>query len=137
MIGNIIEQSKTTENPNIISFGAEGYKHPANELYLINNTLVDKRVEGGFFLAVRPGFNVVKAYNNLLLGKRPLNTGGIDGEFINNPNVERKPSSSPTGTITGSSAKARCTGAIARPVRPMAFHSHPIGSMCTGHPRAS
>ena len=87
VIGNLIEQSKTTENPNVISFGAEGYKHPANELYLINNTLVDKRVDSGFFLAVRPGFSVVKAYNNLLLGKRPLNSGGIDGEFINNPNV--------------------------------------------------
>lgn len=86
-IGNIIEQSKTTENPEIISFGAEGYKHPANELYLINNTLIDRRVESGYFLAVRPGFNVVKAWNNLLFGKRPLNTGGINGEFINNPNV--------------------------------------------------
>ena len=87
VIGNVIEQSKTTENPVIVSFGAEGYKHPANELYLINNTLIDRRVESGYFLAMRPGFNVVKAWNNLLLGKRPLNTGGIDGEFINNPNV--------------------------------------------------
>lgn len=87
VIGNLIEQSKTTENSVIISFGAEGYKHPANELYLINNTLIDRRVESGYFLAVRPGFNAVKAWNNLLLGKRPLNTGGIDGEFINNPNV--------------------------------------------------
>ena len=87
VIGNIIEQSQTTENPNMISFGAEGYKHPVNALYLINNTLVDKRVDSGFFLAVKPGFSTVKAYNNLLLGKRPLNTGGIDGEFINNPNV--------------------------------------------------
>ncbi len=87
VIGNLIEQSKTTENPNMVSFGAEGYKHPANELYLINNTLIDRRVESGYFLAIRPGFNVVKAWNNLLLGKRPLNTGGIDGEFINNPNV--------------------------------------------------
>ncbi|MDP1654450.1 MAG: right-handed parallel beta-helix repeat-containing protein [Rhodocyclaceae bacterium] len=87
VIGNIIEQGKTTENPNIVSFGAEGYKHPANELYLINNTLIDRRLESGTFLAVRPGAPVVKAYNNLLLGKRPLNTGGIDGEFINNINV--------------------------------------------------
>lgn len=87
VIGNLIEQSKTTENPHLISFGAEGYKHPANELYLINNTLIDDRLESGTFLAVRPGFHVVKAWNNLLLGKRPLNSGGIDGEFINNPNV--------------------------------------------------
>ncbi|MDP2171384.1 MAG: right-handed parallel beta-helix repeat-containing protein [Rhodocyclaceae bacterium] len=87
VIGNIIEQGKATENQNIVSFGAEGYKHPANELYLINNTLIDRRLESGYFLAVKPGFHIVKAYNNLLLGRRPLNTG-IDGEFINNPNVD-------------------------------------------------
>ncbi|MDO8959796.1 MAG: right-handed parallel beta-helix repeat-containing protein [Rhodocyclaceae bacterium] len=87
VIGNIIQQSATTENPNIISYGAEGYKWPKNELYLINNTLINDRPEGGSFLAVWPGTLSVKAYNNLLLGKRPLNTG-IDGEFINNPSVD-------------------------------------------------
>lgn len=87
VIGNIIEQGKATENQNIVSFGAEGYKHPANELYLINNTLIDRLPESGYFLAVKPGFHIVKAYNNLLLGRRPLNPG-IDGEFINNPNVD-------------------------------------------------
>ena len=86
VIGNIIEQSATTENGTIISFGAEGYQHPSNELYLINNTIDDQRPQDGIFLAVRPGANVVKAYNNLLLGKRLLNTG-IDGVFVNNPNV--------------------------------------------------
>jgi hypothetical protein len=90
VIGNLIEQSATTENPNIVSFGAEGYKHPTNELYLINNTLIDNLPQSGFFLAAKPGFQVVKAYNNLLLGKRPLNSGGIDGEFINNPNVGKE-----------------------------------------------
>jgi hypothetical protein len=88
VIGNIIEQSATTSNSNIVSFGAEGYKHPANELYLINNTLIDRRPESGYFLTAQPGFSIVKAYNNLLLGKRPLNSWGIDGEFINNPNVD-------------------------------------------------
>jgi hypothetical protein len=87
VIGNIIQQSATTENSNIVSYGAEGYKSPKNELYLINNTLINDRPEGGSFLTVRPGAQFVKAYNNLLLGRRQLNTG-IDGEFINNPNVD-------------------------------------------------
>lgn len=90
VIGNLIEQSDATENPNLISYGAEGYKHPANGLYLINNTLVDKLPQSGAFLAVRPGFQVVKAWNNLLLGKRPMNAEGIDGEFVNNPNVSKE-----------------------------------------------
>lgn len=87
VIGNIIEQSATTENSTIVSFGAEGYKHPASELYLVNNTLINNRPDGGTFLMVKPGAGVVKAYNNLLLGKRPLNTG-IDGIFVNNPTMD-------------------------------------------------
>lgn len=90
VIGNIIEQSSTTENATMISFGAEGYKHPKNELYLINNTLHDELPQGGFFLRVYAGADRVKAYNNLLLGPRPLNSGGIDGEFVNNRNVGKE-----------------------------------------------
>ncbi|MDP2809091.1 MAG: right-handed parallel beta-helix repeat-containing protein [Rhodocyclaceae bacterium] len=87
VIGNIIEQSAATENSTIVSFGAEGYRHAANELYLINNTLINNRPDGGTFLAVKTGTSVIRAYNNLLLGKRPLNTG-IDGVFVNNPNID-------------------------------------------------
>ncbi len=87
VIGNIIEQSATTENSTMISFGAEGYKWPKSELYLINNTLDNNRPQGGDFLVVKPGFSKVRAYNNLLIGKRPLNNG-INGEFINNPNTD-------------------------------------------------
>lgn len=87
--GNIIEQSATTENPTLISFGAEGYKTPKNTLYLINNTLVDHWPGSGTFLFIKPGTVSITAYNNLLLGKRLLNTG-IDGLFINNPNVDAR-----------------------------------------------
>ncbi|MEW5781505.1 MAG: right-handed parallel beta-helix repeat-containing protein [Pseudomonadota bacterium] len=91
VIGNIIQQNATPENAVLISYGAEGYKHAANQLYLINNTMHDERPQGGYFLVAKPGFQVVKTYNNLLIGKRPLNSGGIDGEFVNNPNVEWEP----------------------------------------------
>jgi len=90
VIGNIIQQSKTTENPYIVSFGAEGYKHPANALYLINNTLADDLPQSGHFLSAQPGLQEIKAWNNLLLGKRPLNSAGLDGEFVNNPNVGKE-----------------------------------------------
>ena len=87
VIGNIIEQSATTENSSIISFGVEGYKWPSNELYLINNTLINNRPQGGIFLFAKAGANVLRGYNNLLLGKAPLNTG-FDGNFANNTNVD-------------------------------------------------
>ena len=68
VIGNILQQSAQTQNSQIISFGAEGYRWPQNEIYLVNNTLVDDLPRGGEFLRVYPGADRVLVYNNLLLG---------------------------------------------------------------------
>jgi len=79
VVGNHIQQGSQTENPTMISFGAEGYKWPHNELYLVGNTLADDRPSNGKWLAVKPVEAskpvavVVKAMNNLLVG-----TGGLD-----------------------------------------------------------
>lgn len=93
VVGNIIEQSVTTKNDTLISYGAEGYKYQANKLYLINNTLIDRKSasvwpwnRGGTFLDVRPGVQSVKALNNLLIGKRALESNA-EGVFVNNINV--------------------------------------------------
>jgi len=76
VIGNLIQQSAGTNNPHLISYGAEGYKWPSNELYLIHNTLVDDRPQGGIFLRVSPGANLVRAENNLLVGNAGDDLGG-------------------------------------------------------------
>lgn len=95
VIGNMIEQSVTTENSTLISYGAEGYKYPINRLYLINNTLIDRKSAsiwpwnpGGSFLIVYPGSRSVKALNNLLVGKRSLPE--MEGVFVNNLNVNEE-----------------------------------------------
>jgi hypothetical protein len=72
VLGNIIEQSSQSENPDIVSYGAEGYRWPRNELYLVNNTLVDDLADGGNFVDARSGADQVKVFNNLLLGKGRL-----------------------------------------------------------------
>jgi hypothetical protein len=54
VVGNIIQQSATTENPHLISYGVEGYTWPINQLYLTHNTLVDDRPSNGVFLRVSP-----------------------------------------------------------------------------------
>jgi hypothetical protein len=87
VIGNIIGQSSQTENPHMISYGAEGYKWPKNELYLINNTLIDDRPQGGIFLRIRPGNVSAKAVNNLLVGRGKLDTAG-PGDYRNNFTVD-------------------------------------------------
>ena len=86
VMGNLIQQSSTAENPNVISFGAEGYRSQANQLYLVNNTLVDMRPQGGQFLRVKPGAEV-HAINNLLVGKSKLEEAG-PGDYRNNFNVD-------------------------------------------------
>lgn len=83
VIGNIVQQGSQTQNPHLISFAAEGYKWPKNELYLINNTLVDDRPHGGVFLRVKPGNVTIKALNNLLVGKGTLDSAG-PGDYRNN-----------------------------------------------------
>ena len=87
VVGNIIQQGSQTENPHLISYGAEGYKWPKNNLYLVNNTLVDNRPQGGIFLRVKPGDVLVKAVNNLLVGKGTLDSAG-PGDYHNNFTVD-------------------------------------------------
>ena len=116
VVGNIVEQSATTNNSTIISFGAEGYRGPVNSLYLASNTIVDDRPNGGIMLKVKEGDRQVHAVNNLLVGAGKLDGGqikgwrdrlrdvaraayhqdssllwtrnGIEGRFVNNFNVD-------------------------------------------------
>ena len=86
VVGNIIQQSSTTENPNIVSYGAEGKHWSVNALYLVNNTLVDNRPQNGVFLRMQPGAGTVMAINNLLVGRGKLEVAG-PGDYRNNFNV--------------------------------------------------
>lgn len=87
VVGNIIQQSSQTENPHMISYAVEGYKWPNNELYLINNTLVDNRPKNGVFLKVKSGNVKLEAINNLLVGTGKLENAS-PGDYKNNTNVD-------------------------------------------------
>jgi hypothetical protein len=68
VVGNLIQQSPDTDNPTIVSFGAEGYRWPLNELHLVHNTIVNDRSPGGTWVAVRPGNARTRLVNNLFVG---------------------------------------------------------------------
>ncbi len=87
VVGNIIQQSSQTKHRRIISYGAEGNKWTKNELYLINNTLIDNRPNGGVFLHVRPTNVTVKAVNNLLVGTGTMSET-MPGDYRNNFTVD-------------------------------------------------
>ena len=80
---NYIAQSTSTENPILISFGAEGYKWPRNEIHLMNNTLVNPLSSGGVFLRVAPGADSISAVDNSLVGLGTLESAG-PGEYRSN-----------------------------------------------------
>lgn len=83
VVGNLVGQSAQTENPCLISYGAEGYAWPRNGIYLVNNTLVNPLPLRGVFLRVAPGRAEVRAVNNLLVGNGTL-VQGAAGDFRNN-----------------------------------------------------
>jgi hypothetical protein len=94
LVGNVIQQSSTSDNGIMVSMGAEGYTSPRHALVLVNNTLVDNRPAEGVFVRVMQGEGkygapvTIKAVNNLLVG----NPGKLEvagpGEYRNNFNVD-------------------------------------------------
>lgn len=132
VIGNIVQQNSRTENPHMISFGAEGYKWPANEIYVVNNTLIDDRPEQGVFLRVTPGATVVQAVNNLLVGRGAL--GPIDLAKLENNLRAREEDFTPDGQYQLRAASPLAGKAVdagqthGRSLMPQREYLHPRGS---------
>jgi len=107
VVGNHIQQGSQTENPTLISFGAEGYKWPHNELYLVSNVLADDRPSNGKWLAVRtdPGAKpvnlVVKALNNVLVGTGDLGAGMTPPQVAGNGGAVGMGGAAGTGDVAG------------------------------------
>jgi hypothetical protein len=70
VIGNLVQQVRTTDNSVMISYGEEGltWSHEYNELHLVGNTLVNEHPHGGRFLRVAPHLTRGGAWNNALVG---------------------------------------------------------------------
>lgn len=135
VIGNIIQQSATSENPHLISVGAEGYKWKANALYLINNTLIDDRPQGGVFLRVQPGNISVRVVNNLLVGRATWDIG-VAAIFRDNPTADQRDFADlPQGDFRLKAdsrvvGRASDPGAVnGEPLQPSREYRHPRGSV--------
>jgi hypothetical protein len=80
VIGNLINQGPAAENSTVVSYGAEGLRHPLNELYFVNNTVVNDRAAGGRFVFVKDGTPVARIENNVFSGP---------GQVVAGPAVQR------------------------------------------------
>lgn len=75
VIGNLIQQGVNTDNPTMISYGAEGLTAGrTQELYVVNNTLVND-LGSGTFIQVQGGTSVVRTINNLFVGSGTVVSG--------------------------------------------------------------
>jgi hypothetical protein len=71
--GNVIVQGPRSENPALVSYGAEGLTHPSRTLWVVNNTLVNRRTSATF-VALAAGARA-HLRNNLLVGPGDLTSG--------------------------------------------------------------
>jgi hypothetical protein len=67
IIGNIIQQGRWAINSAIISYAAENALSGVLSLYVINNTIVNDRPNGGIFLKMRIG-TIARIINNIFYG---------------------------------------------------------------------
>lgn len=77
LVGNLFHQGANTENPAMLAFAAEkNPTAPGQQLYLVNNTLLNDRLPGGAFLH---NHSVATALliNNLLIGKATALIGPV------------------------------------------------------------
>ena len=74
IIGNVIEQGPNTDNSTIIAYGAESASN-TQDLYVINNTIVNNRPNGGTFVSIG-GSTPTKIWNNVFYGPGTPWAGG-------------------------------------------------------------
>ena len=86
VIGNLIQQGPANDNRTIVAYGAEGYNNPLNELYFVNNTVVNDDPRGGRFFLVRRGAHAVRVVNNVFSGLGELTVQ--DGELRANQRTQ-------------------------------------------------
>lgn len=66
IVGNTIQQGKRSENWSILAFGLEGMEYKRNQLFLINNTIVNDRKDGVFLNSDQTAELLI--VNNLFVG---------------------------------------------------------------------
>lgn len=68
VIGNLIEQSATTQNPAMLDYLSEGSPNPDSHLFVINNTFVNDLGHGTFIQVSAGDTTAVVAKNNVFFG---------------------------------------------------------------------
>lgn len=68
IIGNVIMQPASANNPAMVSYGEEGTSGYATDLYVVNNTFINDDSVRGTFVTVRNAATPAKLINNIFSG---------------------------------------------------------------------
>jgi hypothetical protein len=87
VIGNVIGQSRTTSNPTLVAFGAEGYDDREQGLFMAHNTLVNDALRPARFVHLHDQARPVptRLVNNLCVGPGvadPVLANALQGNFM-------------------------------------------------------
>ena len=119
IIGNVIQQPASHDNPGMLAYGMEGATNTGKDLYVINNTFINDDSSRGTFIMTGGTVAVpVLMQNNLFVGTGTVNTQGnatdrtnhrtLSPSFVDRANYDLRPASgSPVinaGSVAGSSA---------------------------------
>lgn len=83
VIGNVIQQGPMTENSTVLAYGAEGLSNEGKDLYVVNNTFVNDRPNGGTFVNVSGGANAL-IVDNIFAGPGTPYTNQVEVDPIDN-----------------------------------------------------
>lgn len=126
IIGNVIHQPASHNNPTLVAYGMEGASNPGHDLYVVNNTFLNDDSARGYFVAV--GTSVTKKVllqNNIFGGTGTVTTqsGAIEKTnyralapgFVNRAAWDLRPTANGLVANAGSTPGYASTGVSLKP----------------------
>jgi len=83
IMGNLLMQGELATNNNLIGYGLEELTNSAAELYVVNNTMLNKRAASCIFLWIQSGTSVANVSNNIFGGTGTI-INGTTTSYSNN-----------------------------------------------------
>ncbi len=75
IMGNLLMQGEDAPNNNMVGYGREGLSNTDSQVFIINNTFVNKRIGSCIFVDIEPGTVVANVSNNIFAGGGTLING--------------------------------------------------------------
>lgn len=126
VIGNVIQQPASNNNPTLLAYGEEGASNPGHDLYVVNNTFLNDNSSSGTFVMV--GAQVSKKVllqNNIFGGTGTLTTqvGAVEKTnyralapgFVNRAAWDLRPTANGLVANAGSTPGTSATGVSLKP----------------------